>query len=384
MKYNPAFDGIRAIAILLVLLLHTVNRLPIPHSGAGVFVYGLARVGWVGVDLFFVLSGFLITGILLESKKIRGGRYFSAFYARRALRIFPLYFLIVPLTLAGLQLFSQTPPALSDWVVQLTYTQNTLGLYHPSRVSDFLGHTWSLAIEETFYLVWPLCVYFLTRERLLKLAFLGIAAAFGLRLVMVVWGETTAVYLSTPTRIDGLLIGALLALTATSAAARKRWLGLGPPAVLVFMLAGLLNRDLHVHTRFNLTIGFTLVALGSAALVIACTDPESRVTRALRAPLLTRIGKISYGIYLLHMLIMELAAPLLNPYTLHMPYALRYALLFLFCSTLTLVAAQFSFDYFESRLLKLKGRIPYARGAGQQALSEITQPLRTAAPKSEP
>ena len=196
----PSLDGLRGLAIIGVLLAH----LGLPRS---------PYVGWAGVNLFFVLSGFLITGILLRTKVQPA--YFQRFYSRRVLRIFPIYYLV----LIGLILLyaAQGKPLLSG-IWYLTYTQNIpLGLtfesYRQVPFSEWFGHTWSLAVEEQFYLIWPLAVWWLSPPKLLRLC-------LGMVLVTVLFRIVAGSALGTKLnwfllfgQMDQLAIGAALAIT---------------------------------------------------------------------------------------------------------------------------------------------------------------------------
>jgi peptidoglycan/LPS O-acetylase OafA/YrhL len=165
--FIPALDGLRGIAIILVMLHHfTYYR---PETGIDAVIAGVPLFGWVGVDLFFVLSGFLITGILLDS---RGStRYFTNFYARRTLRIFPLYYLVLFLALVALPQFPsvhtvlagdiEMPPRWPYWAYLTNFSVAERGFVH-----GWVDVAWSLAIEEQFYLVWPLVIW-LCPQRLL-------------------------------------------------------------------------------------------------------------------------------------------------------------------------------------------------------------------------
>src|SRR5215469_16350920 len=164
MKRMPQLDALRGLAVIAVL---------IHNTGRDLYTGFLTRNGWMGVDLFFVLSGFLITGILLDTKNSDG--YFRNFYARRCLRIWPLYyctlffmFVVVPLVRPSEahQIFE---PRSMPWWSYFVYLQNFL-VPSITRATGLLGVTWSLAVEEQFYLVWPLVVRFLTETQLRRLS----------------------------------------------------------------------------------------------------------------------------------------------------------------------------------------------------------------------
>jgi peptidoglycan/LPS O-acetylase OafA/YrhL len=209
----PALDGVRGIAILLVIAFHaravfaSTLEMPLP-------VFRVLGLGWSGVDLFFALSGFLITGILLDSRK--SPHYFRAFYLRRALRIFPLYFgylflvLVVTrygwLLISGNDLWRSTDARwyfsyLLNW--KLDHGYNDL----------YLGHLWSLAIEEQFYVVWPAVVFLVPRRQLKWVCVAVAAGAPAARVYLAAHGfDSEAIYRMTPCRMDVLAMGAFVAI----------------------------------------------------------------------------------------------------------------------------------------------------------------------------
>src|ERR1035437_5812327 len=165
-----ALDGIRGVAIILVMLHHFEHLIP-PCNIAIRFMKLMLSYGWVGVDLFFALSGFLITGILLDTRK--ANNYFSAFYARRVLRIFPLYYSVLIVILGAAAVWSHRPhvlPLVADQKLSFLYLTNWLVLWKGEWGPNIVGHFWSLAVEEQFYLIWPLCVWLLISQRLAKVA----------------------------------------------------------------------------------------------------------------------------------------------------------------------------------------------------------------------
>jgi len=211
-KHIPALDGVRGLAILLVIAFHarvvftTTNE--IPYLG-----FRALGLGWSGVDLFFVLSGFLITGILLDS---RGSpRYFRVFYLRRALRIFPLYFayLFLILIVARFLLLAYTGSDLWNSTNPWWYFTYLLNWKSDQGYNDLvLGHLWSLAIEEQFYLVWPAMVWLAPRRHLKWLCLIIAAGAFLARFYMGSHGYgSEATYRMTPGRMDTLALGAFVA-----------------------------------------------------------------------------------------------------------------------------------------------------------------------------
>ena len=297
----PALDGIRGIAILLVLVHHSAFPLPVVTALDQVFV-NWTLAGWVGVDLFFVLSGFLITGILLDAKGAPS--YFRNFYARRVLRIFPLYYAAVTLLVISGMIAREQGWYWAHGVNVFSSVQGRIPFVH--------GHFWSLAVEEQFYLVWPLCVWALTRRRFRHLVvgiIVGAAVArsafwaahfLGWVIVNPVW-----LYTLTPLRADGLAMGALVALVARDRDGLPRlrtlmpWAGAG--SVIVIALLTLR----HGHYQFSMwdvqAAGYTANALGGAALIIcALTGRPRALSAALRNPILRSFGKYSYCLYIVH------------------------------------------------------------------------------------
>ncbi len=209
-RHITALDGIRGVAVLLVLIFHIFQAEPAPSHPLLRIGYAATLFGQTGVDLFFVLSGFLITGILFDTRSSR--RYLLNFYGRRTLRIFPLYY-------GSLVLFLIALPRLVDFratglpsVWFWTFSTNvavTQG-FDPGG----LGHYWTLAIEEQFYLVWPLVVWTLGRTALIRLCLASLVVAAALRVLVESHGISC--FELTFCRIDTLLLGALIALLARS------------------------------------------------------------------------------------------------------------------------------------------------------------------------
>ena len=224
----PALDGVRALAILLVMGVHTDVFFRSQPTAGTRLVDAVMGFGWGGVDLFFVLSGFLITGILFDTRAAPG--YYTSFYARRALRIFPLYYvalavILLVLPILGAMWHHATPKLFEHQAWLWTYTTNIGIALHGRWELAATGQTvlfWSLAVEEQFYLVWPFLVAALSPRALTRLAGAMVVGALLLRLGLVFWGDhVVAVYVSTLTRMDALAMGALVALAARRAGCRR-------------------------------------------------------------------------------------------------------------------------------------------------------------------
>lgn len=302
----PELNGVRGIAIILVLLFHFGEKLPmIPRALMTPFEFG-----WSGVDLFFVLSGFLITGILMNTRD--APNYFSSFYARRALRIFPIYilstfvFFHVAIPLAHhFGIWRLVNHSLEPWYwLQLSNWQSAFG-----RDLTLVTHFWSLAVEEQFYLVWPMVVFLTPKSRLSHVCVLLIVLGLGLRCAFYHDLPMYPALLTrlTPFRIDTLAFGGLLAILVEN----RSWTavlnrGLGPTAATAgTLLLGLLIAAGTCSPADPLiaTFGFTLLAVLASCLVFYAyvgSGSSRPVARWLRHPVLMRFGKYSYGMYVLH------------------------------------------------------------------------------------
>lgn len=291
----PELDGVRGLAILLVLAVHFGLTANPPEP-----LYSLLRLGWSGVDLFFVLSGFLITGILLDTRE--SPHYFRSFYMRRALRIFPLYyafiaaffFAVLPLAHA-LQRPVPPGPAQGWYWLYLSNWQSALG---PDYA--FLSHLWSLSIEEQFYLVWAPVVLWLGRRHLPALCTVLIVGAPVLRYL---WRDhpysPEFLYRLTPFRVDTLAWGALLAVIVRREASLSRLLRLAKPlaAVSAVALAAIFLRFGTKNSQPVVAVaGYTLFGILYFFVVLA----GFRGWPPLRASWLRTFGKYSYGVYVLH------------------------------------------------------------------------------------
>jgi peptidoglycan/LPS O-acetylase OafA/YrhL len=299
-----SLDGIRGIAILLVLFFHCFENIPVFP------VNYISEIGWVGVDLFFVLSGFLITGILVDSK----GRenYLTGFFAKRALRIFPLYYLTLALFFLVLQIprVTSANPAFDTRHFQsiqyyLTFTQNLYFSFNGWGVTDILNHFWSLAIEEQFYMVWPFILYYSNTNTVLVIC-------IGLILTSLVTRNLNAdsdfSYVFTLSRVDALGIGSMMAILIRhySAYLNKYVLPVFF-TTLACLIVILINSDyLHFRNPYFVRIGYTLFALMFSCIIAFVYDQNKLglfTNRVLSIKVLTFFGTYSYGIYIYHWLL---------------------------------------------------------------------------------
>jgi peptidoglycan/LPS O-acetylase OafA/YrhL len=312
-RHIPALDGVRGIAILLVLYQHFVPTV-FPRMPA---------FGWTGVDLFFVLSGFLITGILYDAK---GGKsFFKNFYMRRVLRIFPLYYgvLVAVLVLIPFAIEHVGPihravlgrrAAALDELLLLRGRQGWLWLYGQNFAIGLLNkhfypldHLWSLAVEEHFYLVWPFLVYLCSRRAAIGVCVGVILTALALRLTALATGSRIDIYVLTPCRMDALAIGALLALLVRG----PRGIGplVRPAAVVALTVAAAvvvyIIKTGNLEERMDPVVlgpGFTIIGLmfGGFLVLSLAADPRRFAGRAVAHPALRFLGRYSYALYVFH------------------------------------------------------------------------------------
>ena len=302
----PVLDGVRGITILIVLLFHFAG----PGTGTGSLEKGLfevIRAGWIGVDLFFVLSGFLITRILHESKS--SAFYFRNFYMRRTLRIFPLYYglLIFFFVLLPLVRPLSSPEMILAKANQLwlyTYTSN---FGYPFKQFGPLAHFWSLAVEEQFYLIWPLVIFFSPRRFALKICAGCIIGALILRTVFVLAGASPhLIYVYTPFRMDTLAIGAFIALVSEGPEGIRplmrvaRWIA---PSALILLFVLFWQSSLKAIDPLVQTLGYTIIGLffGSLLVLLMGGNQASPAMRWVDNSFLRCFGKYSYCLYLIHL-----------------------------------------------------------------------------------
>lgn len=358
----PALDALRGLAILAVTF-YRFRIGPEDGSTAGeVLSHGL-HWGSRGVDLFFVLSGFLITGILFDSKS-RDPHFFRNFYARRSLRIFPLYFVSLALFLVALPFCLILPSAFDapreNQIWLWSYCSNIYMSLQGTWCFGALDHFWSLAVEEHFYLVWPFVIFFCSRRQAL-IAALSIAglAALGRVGLSVTTEIGVAVDVATWFRCDSLLIGSAFALLLRGNLDRStyRWIAWG---ALTIGLLGSMPWLLQPESRLK-TIPHTTFAIffGGVVALAATSAPSSWWQRVWKSRILGMFGRYSYAMYVFQAPLIPLLAPLLSTEIL-MQYTgslLTARILYILSmTTITLTLAIVSWNVLEKHCLKLKKR----------------------------
>jgi peptidoglycan/LPS O-acetylase OafA/YrhL len=317
-QYIPAIDGLRALAVVAVMFYH--------------LGFSWIPGGFLGVDLFFVISGYVITRLLLDSIAQSGGLDLRGFYIARARRLLPaLIFMLVSTVIAiGIWAPDTIKRLLIDTPFSLTGTMNWWLVAHHQDYFESIGrppllqHTWSLAVEAQFYLIWPLILYFILKRlgrKVIPAASLIIAAASGIALLLLSFSldasnasKVSHVYFGTDTHSIGLFLGAALAVSwipqnftvDVTKQAQNFIDGVG-----VFGFIGILSCFLFIdETQPTLyKIAFPLAGLFGAAIIMSVVHPASRFAPVLQNPVLLWIGERSYSIYLWHWVIFQVTRP---------------------------------------------------------------------------
>jgi peptidoglycan/LPS O-acetylase OafA/YrhL len=363
----PTLDGVRGVAILLVV---AHNFLLLEHP-AGIFGYLVDRVlnfGWVGVQLFFVLSGFLITRGLLEDRGAPD--YFRNFYTRRILRIFPLYYATLILTFFVLPAFDFLPETVAadaphQWWLWL-FLSNWSTPYGIGGNS--LPHFWSLAVEEQFYLVWPLIVRYCSPRQLIRVCFGLFVASLTIRCGMLLVDiNAEAVYESSLARMDALTAGAAVA-TAFRLPALAPWLVAHRDRILIWTIAlacvGLFVT--HGYSRIlplGQTLGYSILAMVFAGLIATSVAADMEQTGGwanwLRFGPLRRIGKYSFAMYVFHKPLHDwIGVPFLHSHGLYdVENPVRSIEYMIVLGVICFALAAFSYHFIERHFLRMKDRL---------------------------
>lgn len=353
-----SIDALRGVAILSVVAGHFGYTLLRPYSFSGFadIVHETLRFGWVGVDLFFVLSGFLITSLLFERRTREG--YYRDFYIRRALRILPLYLLILlVLAVTGIA-------PLGFIILSVFFAANFAGSL---PAGNPYGILWSLAIEEQFYLFWPTVVH---RIRPRHAGYVGVAVLVLSPMIrLAAWSfgaDGSVLYYITPFHLDGLAMGVLIAALvhdARTSDAHLRSFALGALSAAIALTLvgahwGILTRD----APLGAALQFSVIALIFGAVVVLALIVKNARLRAILAPRVLRFyGDISYGLYLIHILtftvlemVLKVVAPQLVPSASSPGLAVAEVA---FAFALATTVAYLSRRYFEQPFLRLKDKL---------------------------
>lgn len=356
-------DGLRGLAILQILFLHyLVNVVKFEPGSFGAYVMVCFRLTWSGVDLFFVLSGFLIAGILF--KQAAATNYYWAFYVRRIHRIFPLYYLNIFCFFALLLIFNTS---LSDWLFKnpapfwsyLSFTQN---FYSRAFWSIWLAPTWSLAVEEQFYLILPLLIRVCSERKMFWIALFSVIIAPILRIALLLWNASVNLFdnrlieMLAITRADSLMLGVLVAWLFRRDGFREFVVINRSKFYWTFTFLALGMVVITLNYSFNDVVfrafTFTWVALFYAVLLtLVISHHHSFLGMLLRTPLLLALGTISYCVYLIHMPIVGLCHSLFFG-TEPAISNVRELLVTFLALVLTITIARISWRWLESPLIR--------------------------------
>lgn len=327
LTYMPAIDGLRAVAVLLVFAHHALPWLHIP--------------GGIGVDVFFVISGWLITRILLKEYRRTGSIKLGRFYLKRFLRLYPALLLLVAAVLATWFLFGLSFGTVADAALwSLTYLSNLALTFGWSRV-DPLGHTWSLAMEEQFYLVWPVILIALLAMKLKTPVILGLlGVAIGASFFAL--ATTPEIPFSPLSRAGALLVGCAAAFIVEKRPMQSTALGYASALVVVGLLAA------NFLNLIPYSVSMIGIILAVPLLLLHAAFGQSLLTRALSARWLVYTGVISYGIYLWHY-------PILKALTASA--SLSGSVRGVVALALTYAAAAASYHFVEKRFNAVKDRV---------------------------
>ncbi len=352
--YRPELDGLRFFAFFCVFIHHTlpthIEFYLERHIPFGDFITSVAEAGRFGVDLFFVLSAYLITELLLREKENFGKVHLKSFYLRRMLRIWPLYFLAIAIATFLPHIDSTQTFPLRYVVAFLFLAGNWIVSFYdfPESVMNAL---WSVSFEEQFYLFWPAVIALVRRARTLGVVACGFLIVSMLSRVLLLKYSQSVIWTNSFARLDPLAVGVLSAVIlrsrhiALSGFARLGLAGLG--AVLWVFAGHFEGRDLAF-----MVLGYPVVAVG-AGLIFMAVWRMRWVPRWLRY-----CGKISYGLYVFHMLGLYIARKLAGDFPHNFRQFFQYWSLGL---TVTFVLAAFSYAFFESPFLRMKERFAFVK-----------------------
>ncbi len=356
-RHIAGLDGLRALSVIAVVWHHAHPGLP---------AWPMSYNGFLGVDVFFALSGFLITTLLLEERAATGGIALGRFYMRRSLRIFPLYYALLALLAIY---FLATPGSAQSASFMQALPLHLAYLSNWVPVDGFMAISWSLATEEQFYLLWPPLLVLLGRHALWPLlVFLGVNLAVGFGHGLGTLQALGLSYQALPilqATFTPILLGVLLAYALRVSALRdalsRAPVWALPAAVLMLLWLANIGGDVRGWQR----LAFSLCTI--AVLALVALQPGSIVVRALQWRPLAYIGAVSYGVYLLHKIALHVVRVLAG----RMGGELEPLLLFAAGLALSVALAALSFHFFEQPILRLKSRFQPRARAPQRPLGDI-------------
>jgi peptidoglycan/LPS O-acetylase OafA/YrhL len=351
MQHLRSLDGIRAIAVVMVMLFH----------------FGYFAPGWVGVQVFFVLSGYLITGILLQARDRSFSEYLSTFYWNRALRIFPLLFVFIGLSGIAYALFGEPSSFKSDWPWLISFGANFARMRSEDLGPAFV-HIWSLAVEQQFYILWPLVVFFVPRQgfKFLILGMLALTPILRLAIVETFSEEQyKAAYVLPFAQFDAFAAGSAIAVFGLDRLKYAgRWFAALTAIAAIAGLAVLITAYMSSRSAYPASLGYAMYlrsgygyvwgySLLNILFMVGIVCAMQGQARFLRLSGLVWVGKISYGVYVYHLPLLLLGLALREK--MQMDAHWRPAFFAVWVGVVLLVSDQ-SYRWLESPFLKLKRR----------------------------
>lgn len=380
-KFIPSLEGVRGYAFLLVFFAHCCNAAgDIPQRWWWYPVRLIEEVAWVAVPVFFVLSGYLIGGILLDTREREG--YFRIFYSRRILRVFPLYYL----TLMGVGSFS----ALKGYSLSFLFWSHLLYIQnlYPGSVSILasvpwrvISHLWSMGVEEQFYMLWPLVVWLCPHRRiLLRVTLTLIACSFALRFAAP-WLRLAPIFMArwTPTVVDAIFMGAVLAIIRREKI--YRWLESSAPyaalgGVGAIALISKLTGYSVLHTPLRAAFMISIWNITAAAVVVAVMRKDSFLCRVCSMKGICWLGARSYGLYLFHLTYLACFLGLFIPRAARfMPLKCAQLLAAACVFGITVLLAGLCYRFIEEPAMNLKKRLKYGPVRKPRATRQSPDPM---------
>lgn len=362
-KYIPYLEGIRGFGFLSVFFIHYFAPYQMAHKGTLAYRFWTAAetISFFAVPVFFVLSGYLIGGILVSTRNREG--YFKIFYGRRLVRVFPVYYITL-LFVAAFEACQNFHLDHHFWV-HFLFIQNLFPSYVKQFSPAVLLHYWSLAVEEQFYLLWPLVVWFFPeRRKLFAVAGFLVLVMFGVRLVSPhVFASPDQIRYFSPTRADAILFGVMLALVRDKAVFEKmkqyaKWVVL-PGIAMVFGWTFWTQR-LWPQSFRGEQIMIPWVNITAVALVMSVMEESSWFSRVCSKKWICWLGRRSYSLYIFHLVYIRWFYDAVIPYfDKYVPHLYAFLLSNALAFALTLLLATLSYHLIEKRTQKLKQYLKY-------------------------
>jgi peptidoglycan/LPS O-acetylase OafA/YrhL len=370
----PVLDGLRGLAIIPVLIYHFSNLYKPDLSSVDIYIYKIMKAGWIGVDLFFVLSGFLITGILYDTKESKN--YFTTFYYRRLLRIFPLYyaaliflFIVIPWVYPSMAIIYNKTIDNQKWF--WLYVSNWYFASQGGIGDTPGGYFWSLAVEEQFYLIWPLLIYFVDKKNIIYCTVFVFILSAATRIILLINGFSAAsLYCMTNTHMEGLALGAFLAVFIRQDIVDITEYHINIIKIFAALLLACMISFAVIRGGFvfwdelvsYMPMTLLAVLFGCLLLIVIYEKENTYIYNIFNNNIIKSFGKFSYALYIIHVplgrFIKIIGGDILRKCSGGSIIAERF--IFIIISTIaSYLLAYMSWHLFEKQVLKLKSKLSY-------------------------